>query len=337
MMRPAHGLRQENLTLPDNSGNMRAEKKGSYMRSVMREWREFSSLNKRINTLDSGKRFINEELVEVGEQHNVIGLSESEIEKIKSWASLDGSPDFLGTGSKGSSYKFGNKVLKITSDPSEARACASILGKTHPNVYDVYKVGERSREDREQNMPKMAYAIVYGFLDYPNKPMVQAAERMYHKIRKNDFFYSWRDDYLKKSEDLIKDLLVAVNKDETILGHMVAPYSTIQPKIDNISTRMGWNDLEKALFTELWTTSVGMYNNSLDSPINVMRTAQNVFEDPKGEYAHQLALGLTFLNNNGVRFDDLKTSNVMEKNGQIAIIDIGYSSVLGSPEIPKIG
>ena len=52
---------------------------------------------------------------------------------------------------------------------------------------------------------------------------------------------------------------------------------------------------------------------------------------------HELALGLTFLEQSGVTFADLKTSNVMDKNGQVAIIDIGKSAVEGNPELPLIG
>ena len=308
---PERGLRQENLTPPDNSDSISAANKGSYMRSVMREWREFSTVNKRINTLESGKRYIAEKLVEVSDEHNATGLSVSELEKIKNWAGLEGEPDFLGSGSKGSSYKFGNRVMKLTRDVSEAKACMSILGKIHPNVYDVYNVGSRSKQDKEGGSTQALYVIVYGFLDYPNKPMVQATERMYHKIRKDDFFYSWDKSYLSKAENLVKQFVIKVGNSEKILGDIITPYSTIQPKIDDIATRMGWDEKEKRLFTELWTTSVGMYNNSLESSVNVMRAAQNVFEDPRGLYTHQIALGLTFLDDNGVRFNDLKTSNVM--------------------------
>jgi len=58
---------------------------------------------------------------------------------------------------------------------------------------------------------------------------------------------------------------------------------------------------------------------------------------PIAMHFHELALGLTFLEQNGVTFADLKTSNVMDKNGQIAIIDIGKSAVEGNPELPLIG
>jgi len=75
---------------------------------------------------------------------------------------------------------------------------------------------------------------------------------------------------------------------------------------------------------------------SLDSPENVQAYVSQIMKNPKMQYFHQLALGLTFLFENGVIFRDLKTSNVMEKNGQVAIIDIGYSTVRSDAEIPAI-
>ena len=61
-----------------------------------------------------------------------------------------------------------------------------------------------------------------------------------------------------------------------------------------------------------------------------------IINDPRLDYFHQLALGITFLKENDIIFDDLKTSNIMEKGGQAAIIDIGYSMVKGDPELPEI-
>ena len=62
----------------------------------------------------------------------------------------------------------------------------------------------------------------------------------------------------------------------------------------------------------------------------------NNINNPRHQYFHQLALGLTYLFDNNIIFNDLKTSNVMEKNDQIAIIDIGYSTVRSDETIPEI-
>lgn len=91
------------------------------------------------------------------------------------------------------------------------------------------------------------------------------------------------------------------------------------------------------MFSEFWNIDYGVSNRkSLDTPENVAEYAQNIFKSPVAEHYHELALGLTFLFNNGITFRDLKAPNVMEKDDQAAIIDIGYSTVKGAPEIPVI-
>jgi tRNA A-37 threonylcarbamoyl transferase component Bud32 len=43
------------------------------------------------------------------------------------------------------------------------------------------------------------------------------------------------------------------------------------------------------------------------------------------------------LEKNGIHFRDLKTTNVMNDNGKLVIIDIGKSFVKNKSEIPPIG
>ena len=113
------------------------------MKLILENWREYTENLEPINTLESGRRFINDLLVEVEQDKyklSTTGISGEEFNQIKKWAGLTGGPDFLGKGSKGNAYGFGDKVLKITSDYSEVAACAALVGKSHPNVYKIYKV-----------------------------------------------------------------------------------------------------------------------------------------------------------------------------------------------------
>jgi len=50
----------------------------------------------------------------------------------------------------------------------------------------------------------------------------------------------------------------------------------------------------------------------------------------------EIALGLTFLKNNGVIFSDTQPSNILVKNGKAAIIDLGRSNVNGHPDLEII-
>ena len=111
----------------------------------------------------------------------------------------------------------------------------------------------------------------------------------------------------------------------------------IRPMLKSLASQLGFNELETNLLVVFWTFNRGAYNDTLDSSLNALEHVREVFSSIKTNYLNQLALGLTWLNKNGIRFSDLKTSNVMEKDGQIAIIDIGYSQVREKKEIPTIG
>ena len=306
------------------------------MKELLSNWREFQKLTEQINTLDSGKRFIGNRLREVTEPYTTIQISDAELKKIIKWGKLKGEPEFLGSGSKGIAYKFENKVLKITEDMQEAEACSLIVGKYHPNVYDIHAVGKRSEEDRTNHLHNMPFVIVYEFLDYPNKLMADVTQVMYHKVRKNNLYYNWNEKYLQSFDGLVKQFLKAIKKNPEILGEPVGKYKSIQPKLERILNDMGWDDEKKIVFSEFFTLVGGMYNNSLNSFEELSDYVKNILDHPKMIYFNQLANGLTFLAKNGIIFNDLKNTNVMQKNGQLCIIDIGKSNVKGNTNIKDI-
>jgi|TARA_Y100000310_G_scaffold329338_1_gene398981 serine/threonine protein kinase len=306
------------------------------MEELLNNWHKYKMLNERVNTLDSGKRFIGNRLQEVTEQYSTIQISDVELNKIRQWGKLTGEPEFLGSGSKGIAYKFNNKVLKITEDIREAEACSLIAGISHPNIYDVYGVARRDEKDKSENLRNMPFVIVYEFLDYPNKLMADVTQIMYHKVRKDDLYYNWKEKNLEIFKKLVKQFFQAVTKDESILGKPIGKYQTNEPKLNAIVQAMGWNEEKQIIFIELWTLIGGMYNSNLNNLQSVADHMDDILNNPKLIYFHQLALGLSFLNKNGIIFTDLKNTNVMEKDGQIAIIDIGKSNVKTSKEIPSL-
>ena len=306
------------------------------MKHLLKNWQNYSMLYERVNTLDSGKRFVGNRLQEITEEHSMIKISPEELERIKLWGGLEGEGEFLGSGSMGIAYKFGNRVLKITSDVQEAIACALIVGNYHPNVYDVHIVGRRKPEDQRENLNNLPYVIIYEFLDYPTKAMADMTGLMYYKIRKSDLYYNWKESYFRAAINIIKDFLNIIEQDSSILGGPVGKNKSIEPKINNIARAMGWDNLERALFKDFWTLVGGTYNSSLDSVEKATEWAATIFKDIRLRYFDQLALGLSFLKQNGIIFHDLKTTNVMEKDGQVAIIDIGKSLVPKNCDIPII-
>ena len=164
-------------------------------RKYLKEIKDIEFLNERINSLDSNKRFVNNKLTEVNIALHPFPLSEEELQKIRRVANLDGRPDFLGSGSQGSAWRFGNKVLKITADRSEAAATYLLLRKEHPNVHKIHLTARRDPEDLEV-LRHAPYVIVYELLDYPNNGMKDVTNNLYslgHKI----FEFGDKSDFLK--------------------------------------------------------------------------------------------------------------------------------------------
>jgi hypothetical protein len=51
------------------------------------------------------------------------------MQKILAWAGLSGEGEYIGSGTMGNAYRFGDKILKLTKDISEAYASHMIMGK----------------------------------------------------------------------------------------------------------------------------------------------------------------------------------------------------------------
>ena len=79
--------------------------------------------------------------------------------------------------------------------------------------------------------------------------------------------------------------------------------------------------------------TVGIAGNNLSSMSNI----KDVVKNDKFKYVEDLASGLTFLKSKGVSFQDLKTSNVMNVDNKLIIIDIGKSGVRGYVDIETVG
>jgi len=313
------------------------------MKLLFENWREYNHLNERVNSLDpdSGKRFVGDLLVEVTESDDLILIPEEEMAAIREWGNLEGEPSFLGSGSRGSAYKFGNKVLKFTNDPTETAGAALLVGKSHPNVYDVLGAGKRVRknmDNSDRGKKFAAYVIVYEFLDYPTNAMIEAASQLYYKIRGTDGkrFYQWEESNLEKAKHLIEEFERSIRRDPTLINEPVKRYAYLYSKIKGITDSLGWGDEQHKLFETMWMLIGGATGQYLDSPEAVEEYKSKIINDSRLEHFHQLALGLTFLKENGITFDDVKTSNIMDKNGQAAIIDVGYSIIEGKPELPEI-
>ena len=312
------------------------------MHNIFKKWRTTCRLHEKVNYLESNKRFINDQLVPIDNDRHNIPITEEELTKIKEVGQLKGTANFLGSGTKGEAYKFSNKVLKFTNDAQEAMACQLILGKNHPNVYDIHYVARRNDNDIKSGKIEQKYIIVYEFLDYPTRPMLEAAKSLHGRITmgKNvNFFYNWDDNTYGNAKKRLANLSTLYAKDDKFIGDLPETDVGFMPrkKLEEMCKSAGYNPIETRTVTFFFggPFSPPTYED-FKSPSNfknyVKSNESNIYRD----YLNQLCLGLTFLKKNGIDFHDIKGTNIMQKNDEICIIDIGYSKVQEFPEIPNL-
>jgi len=311
------------------------------MKKIFENWRDAKNMFEKINYLESNRRFIMDELRLIKEEDHIIPISGDEMNKITQVGNLDGTANFLGTGTKGSAYKFNNKVLKFTSDVNEAMACQLIKGKMHPNVYDVYYVAKRNEADMGNSKIKEPYIITYEFLDYPTRTMLEVAKSLHGRItmgKNPGFFYNWSPETYDIAKGLLSNLSNIYLKDSSLFvpdegSRAIMP----REKLEQMCKNANYNALQTRL--------VGFFfggpfsppsKEELSSPEEFKKYVENNQENIKRDYLNQLALGLTFLKKNNIDFHDIKGTNIMQKDNQICIIDIGYSRVREYPDIPKL-
>ena len=316
------------------------------MKNILKNWRNYKLLSERINTLepDSGKRFICDVLQEIEEKDHEIPIPSTELDKIKDLAKLKGKSNYLGSGTKGSAYRFGDKVLKFTRDGAEAQAAMKMVGKPHPNVYDIFSVYKRDDQDMEKSggiFDTLPYVITYEFLEYPNRMMLEPVSHMSSIVaaHKADKYYNWDPSYLDLAREGLLEMSQALSKDPGIGGEPLGKYQhlLIRERISDIGDKLGWSEDKKQSVITFYAYGLDSMSPAIfNDPQKLSEYVEKNLYNKNHLYFHQLALGMTHLFDNGVEFTDLKKSNIMEKGGQIAIIDIGYSAVKGYEEIPSI-
>jgi hypothetical protein len=117
-------------------------------------------------------------------------LPADDMQKILAWAGLSGEGEFIAKGTMGSAYRFGDKILKLTKDASEASASTKMIGKEHPNVATIYKVGKR------EGKVEFPYVVVAEFLQPAGQAAFLVAKEMYDAVKGGyglgKKFHAWR-------------------------------------------------------------------------------------------------------------------------------------------------
>jgi len=309
------------------------------MKLLMENWRKFVKEQRHY-------RLIVNEITELTEEQlKEFPLSDEELEKIKEWGDLKGEPSLLGSGTFGSAYLFKEKkVLKITSDYNEAKATKVIEGKRHPNVYKILKVARRwdRMEKPPKEKPRHPYVIVYEFvgkdprederlstsINFPTKEQQIIIQLAFNQIHRKSAWTNWTDDFDSAKENFLKAARAYdLEKDK------IEKQKSEEGKLDSILDEMEGDNKDKKSIKLAYLISVGYYGDNLNSIENI----EKIVDSKKFDYVADLAAGLTFLKKNGITFSDLKTTNVMNDDDKLIIIDIGRSPPTGYVDIGTVG
>jgi serine/threonine protein kinase len=292
------------------------------MRKLMTEWKKFVEVKKY-------KRVVLNELTELTEEEvKAFPLSQEELDIVRHWGGLEGEPLFLGSGTMGSAFQFGNKVLKITSDAAEANAATAIKGLKYPHVYTIHDVG--LRQTRFKEMPNQRFMIVYDLVaapqdggELPSKEAQEVIKSIHNTTEKIKF------NHPQNFKDLLMRFLEAAQQNSEVFD-----IEDNSKKIDKIIQITGMGYSEKEAVKLSLRLILGLYGKCYNSAESLAAC----MERKEFDYYDQVCSGLTFLAEHGIFFTDLKTTNVMRvDDDQLVIIDIGKSVVRGGySEIPEI-
>jgi len=297
------------------------------MEKLLKEWNAF--LNKEVK---KHNRIVLNEMAQLTEEEiKSFPLSAEELDILREWGNLQGEPLYLGTGTMGSAYQFGDKVLKITSDDAETVAAAKIAGLSHPHVYKIDKVGVRRKQFAE--MPHQRFAIVYELVgdpdasvSYPSKEAQEVIKSIHNS--QESIKFNWPDNF----KECLDKFRTAIQENPSVLDMQVKGGNNL-PKLEELTKLANLNEKEKQAVIMSWTHIVGLYGKDLSS----VERALEVLDNKSFDYYDQICSGLTFLNKHDIKFTDLKTTNVLrEDDDNLIIIDIGKSHVRNASLIPNI-
>ena len=101
----------------------------------------FEKWNNYLNESVLHKRIVSNSLTEITiEQLQDFPLNDNELLRIKEWGDLDGDPLFLGSGTMGSAYQFGSKVLKITKNSLPQQLIYQTNIRTHGITLEFFQM-----------------------------------------------------------------------------------------------------------------------------------------------------------------------------------------------------
>ena len=187
---------------------------------------------------------------------------------------------------------------------------------------------------RPEELPKQPFVIVYemvgaaGLFNFPTDDQQSIIKKAEATVTNRKAWTNWSDDFELAKEDFIK---AAESYD--VGKEQIPRFKSEEKKLDAIIEKMKGDNKDKESIRLAFIMSVGLIGGNLNSLENI----KGVVESKNFNNVADLADGLTFLKNKGISFTDLKTSNVMNVDGKLIIIDIGKSGVGSTPDIKAIG
>ena len=248
---------------------------------------------------------------------------------LEEWGKLQGDGKFLGRGTMGVTYLYGDKVLKITFDDREANAAALIVGLAHPNLYNVHKVGKLS-DDRLQSgdydYEYKPHALVYDYLDPPSDEQKAISDAFGWVLRQglklqnqNTSLYHWKAEDLVSAARTAKENISVTGSFKNIANESIEAALIDHPEAIGLSRREGF-----LLYTALVVNSLEA-NSLSDSKVANLPSLIDNLKDNRLAAMDDLASAITTLLQKGIIFQDVHYGNVMAKGSELVIIDIGLS------------
>ena len=178
-------------------------------------------------------------------------LPADELQKTLAWAELSGEGEFLARGTMGPAYQFGDKILKLTKDASEAYASTLLIGKEHPNVATIYKVGKREGE------VEFPYVVVAELLQPTGQATFLVAREMYDAVRAGyglgKKFHAWGgNDSLDEMEMQSLNAMVSAAPEEL--------REEMKMRLDEIASGMTFLKENGVIYTDIKPSNIMLKN-----------------------------------------------------------------------------
>ena len=190
-------------------------------------------------------------------------LPADDMQKVLAWAGLSGEGEFIAKGTMGSAYRFGDKILKLTKDATEASASTKMIGKEHPNVATIYKVGKREGE------VEFPYVVVAEFLQPAGQAAFLVAKEMYDAVRGGyglgKKFHAWRgNDSLDEMDTQRLDAMVSAAPEEL--------REEMKMRLDEIASGMTFLKINGVTYTDIKPSNI-MLKNGKSAIIDLGRSS----------------------------------------------------------------